>query len=267
MQGASYVFDNAWQEERRRLDAVEAGWDPVSVASLQTIGVQEGWSCLEVGAGGGSIASWLCDQVGADGRVVATDLDPRFLNVINAPNLEVRRHDIVRDAVETGSYDLVHARLLLEHLPEHETALDRMIDALRPGGWLLIEDFDHTSFLPDPASDATYLSLWEGCLRAFRALSASRGLDLAYGRRLLGLLQTRGLESTRAEGHAAMQPGGSPRSEMLSLSIAKMQEGLVSTGEVDAESLRQLTTMLRDPARLWMSQLMVTAIGRKSGRD
>src|SRR5690349_3881325 len=111
MQGASYVFDNAWQEERRRLDAVEAGWDPVSVASLQTIGVLEGWSCLEVGAGGGSIASWLCDRVGTDGRVVATDLDPRFLNAINAPNLEVRRHDIVRDAVEAGSYDLVHARL------------------------------------------------------------------------------------------------------------------------------------------------------------
>src|SRR4051812_45635908 len=117
----TYVFDNAWQEERRRLDAVEAGWDPITISNLQTIGVPSGWHCLEAGAGGGSIAAWLCDQVGPDGLVVATDLDPRFLTVIDAPNLDVRRHDIVRDPIEASSYDLVHARLLLEHLPEYET--------------------------------------------------------------------------------------------------------------------------------------------------
>ncbi len=263
MQQAAYVFDNAWQEERRRLDAVEAGWDLVSIANLQAIGVMKGWHCLEVGAGGGSIAVWLCNHVGTDGRVVATDLDPRFLTAIDAPNLEVRRHDIVQDPIEGDSYDLVHARLLLEHLPQNETALDRMIEALRPGGWLLVEDFDHASFLPDPASDATYQTLWDGLLRAFGTLSVGRGLDLAYGRRLLRLLQTRKLDCVRAEAHASMQTGGSPRSEMLALSIAKMQDGLLSTGEVDAESLQKLTMMLRLPEHRWMSQLMVSAVGQK----
>ena len=146
MQQPAYVFDNAWQKKRRRLDAVEAGWDPVSIAHLQTIGVPEGWRCLEVGAGGGSIAAWLCDRVGTGGSVVATDLDPRFLTAIDAPNQEVRQLDIVQDLIEADSFDLVHARLLLEHLPQHQTALDRMFDALRPGGWLLVEDFDHATF-------------------------------------------------------------------------------------------------------------------------
>jgi SAM-dependent methyltransferase len=263
MQASSYVFDNAWQEERRRLNAVEASWDPTTIRNLQPIGVGLGWHCLEVGAGGGSIAVWLCGRVGAMGRVVATDLDPRFLTPLAAANLEVRAHNIVRDSIEADAYDLVHARLLLEHLPEHEFALDRMIEALQPGGWLLVEDFDHASFLPDPSSDAQYLAHWAAFLRAFDALAARQGLDLAYGRRLHGLLQARGLDVVQADGHAAMQTGGSPRSEMLALSIAKMQNALISTGEVDAESLSQLTTMLRNPQHRWMSQLMVFAVARK----
>jgi len=210
------------------------------------------------------IAAWLADQVGNDGFVVATDLDPRFLTAIDAPNLEVRQHDIVQDPIEADSYDLVHARLVLEHLPQNDAALDHMINAVRPGGWLLVEDFDHASFLPDPASDALYLTAWSDFLRAFGILSVGRGLDLAYGRRLLGLLERRNLDSIRAEAHAAMQTGGSPRSEMLALSIAKMHDGLVSSGEVDGDSLGRLTTMLRMPEHRWMSQLMVSATGKKA---
>jgi len=59
--------------------------------------VGPGWHCLEVGGGGGSIASWLANRVLPDGRAVATDLDTRFLETLSIPNLEVRRHDIVTD--------------------------------------------------------------------------------------------------------------------------------------------------------------------------
>jgi chemotaxis methyl-accepting protein methylase len=71
--------------------------------------------------------------------VVATDIDPRFLDRIRSTNLETRKHDILRDDLEVGHYDLVHCRKLLQHLPEPEKALKRMADALRRGGWLLIE--------------------------------------------------------------------------------------------------------------------------------
>jgi ubiquinone/menaquinone biosynthesis C-methylase UbiE len=44
-----------------------------------TSGVDSGWRCLKVGAGGGSVAAWLCDRVGPSGSVLATDLDPVIL--------------------------------------------------------------------------------------------------------------------------------------------------------------------------------------------
>jgi len=96
--------------------------DPGTIHLLESLGVASGWRCLEVGGGGGSIASWLCQRVGPEGRVVATDLDTRFLNALDFPNLEVRQQNIVSDAVEAASFDLVHARSVLMHLPERQRA-------------------------------------------------------------------------------------------------------------------------------------------------
>jgi 2-polyprenyl-3-methyl-5-hydroxy-6-metoxy-1,4-benzoquinol methylase len=95
-----------------------------------------------VGAGGGSIAEWLAGQVGPDGRVLATDIDTRFLEQLShKKNVEVRRHDIVSDSLPERAFDLVHARLVLLHLPERDRVLGRMAAALKPGGWLLTEEF------------------------------------------------------------------------------------------------------------------------------
>jgi tRNA A58 N-methylase Trm61 len=102
--------------ELSRLTAQADILDPVTIRHLKTIGVAEGWKCLEVGAGAGSIAQWLTSRVGPTGKVVATDIDLRFLSRISAPNIEVRRHNILKDDLETGHYDLAHCRLLLMHL-------------------------------------------------------------------------------------------------------------------------------------------------------
>ena len=70
-----------------------------------------------------------------------------------APRVEVRRHDIARDDPPPGVFDLIHARLVLIWIPQRDEALRRMAGALRPGGWLLIEDFD-PSLQPAACIDA-----------------------------------------------------------------------------------------------------------------
>jgi trans-aconitate methyltransferase len=102
-----------------------------------------------VGAGGGSIARWLAERVGPTGIVVATDIDTRFLDGQELPNLEVRRHDITRDALERDRFDLVHVRAVLEHLPERDAILGHLVASLKPGGWLLAEDGQWDSSLPE----------------------------------------------------------------------------------------------------------------------
>ncbi|MGH3773082.1 MAG: class I SAM-dependent methyltransferase [Pseudonocardiaceae bacterium] len=98
------------------------------------IGITHGWSCLEVGAGIGSIARWLAQRVGRTGRVVATDLDTRFFEDAAGANLDVWRHDITRDSLPVTEFDLVHVRWLLDLLPDREASIEKLIAALKPGG-------------------------------------------------------------------------------------------------------------------------------------
>ena len=102
------------------------------------MGVGTRWKCLDIGAGGGSIAQWPCTQVGPHGSVLATDIDTRFLGALAEPNLEVRRHAISADDLPEATLDLVHTRLVLMHLPAREHVLARLMAALKPGGWLLL---------------------------------------------------------------------------------------------------------------------------------
>src|SRR5262244_4089208 len=100
-----YVLSQAADvPERERLALLEHNLDPLSQRRLAALGIQPGWRCLEVGAGHGSIARWLAAQVGPQGRVVATDLNPRFLTDLTLPNVEIRRHDIRTDPLEPHMY-------------------------------------------------------------------------------------------------------------------------------------------------------------------
>ncbi len=259
-----YVFDTAWQAERNRVTAIENIWDDNSRRNLLATGVSEGWRCLEVGAGGGSLAAWLATVVGPEGHVVATDTDTRFLDALGAPGVEARRHDIVADPIEAGAYDLVHTRLLLEHLPDSDIALDHMIEALKPGGRLVLEEFDHVSFLPDPESSPQAQATWQAWTDAFTLLAQSRGLDLAYGRRMATLLRRRGLEEVTCEGRTIVERGGVPGRDLLRLSMLSLRHALTATGAIDDRGVDALAALLDDPAFTWTSQIMVSATATKA---
>jgi len=187
-------------DQRRRLELLEARYDPLTFRRLDAVGVAPGWACLEVGAGAGSVARWLAARVGTTGHVVATDLDPRFLGGDLGAAVTVRRHDIRTDALEEAAFDLVHCRALLCHLNDPAAALTRMAAAVRPGGWLLVEDADYATF--DAACPNHPLSpAWAGAaLRLACSLAANGVIDPRFGRRLPALLSDLGLVDRGHEG-------------------------------------------------------------------
>jgi ubiquinone/menaquinone biosynthesis C-methylase UbiE len=85
----TYALENAWEQAGRRLALLEQHLDPMTQRRLLALGVSEGWQCLEVGGGRGSIARWLCRQVSTKGQVTATDIDIRFLQEIREDNCRV----------------------------------------------------------------------------------------------------------------------------------------------------------------------------------
>jgi Methyltransferase domain len=118
----SYLLDNQQTEAGERFDALARLLDPVTFRHLDQTGVTTGWRCWEVGAGGVSVPAWLTARVGPAGRVLATDIDTSWLPA-DLAGVEVRRHDIGSDPAPDGPFDLVHARLVLVHVPARAAGL------------------------------------------------------------------------------------------------------------------------------------------------
>jgi SAM-dependent methyltransferase len=260
MTTSTYVFDNAWQQGRARLAAVEELLDPGSIRHLSALELPAGARCLEVGAGGGSIAAWLCQYVGPTGSVVATDLDIRYLAAIEAPNLEARQHDIVRDELETSAFDLIHSRLVLEHLPDREPVLAKLVAALKPGGWLVVEAVDYVSGVP-----VSELGAEEHARSQSVRLSefGAAGLDAAYGRRLPASFRAAGLEAVDNEGRAWVMEGGSPAARWFRLSMEQVRGRLVGPNKLSDADVDRMLTLFDDPAWAAITPIIFTAWGRK----
>src|SRR5262245_59809463 len=95
----SYIFDNSSTAEYERLDLMSKILDPRPQASLSALGLKEGWNCLELGGGNGSMTEWLCEQVGASGGVTSVDINPKLIELVAAQrqNLTVRYADVRTD--------------------------------------------------------------------------------------------------------------------------------------------------------------------------
>jgi len=235
-----YLFDNALERNETRFHNLSALYNSQTIHCLEER-VEEGWSCLEVGGGGGSITSWLCARVGDTGRVLATHIEPRFLQALPFPNLEVWRHDISKEPLPTCEFDLVHARLVLIHPPERENALRRMVTALKLGGWIVIEESDEMSLLPDLAVNPGAVS--PGGRHAFQRVVTTAGVDLRHGRSLPQKLRSTGLVNIGAETSVFVWKARSAGTRVLKLSCEELREAstgwcLMSASEFEADMNR-----------------------------
>jgi SAM-dependent methyltransferase len=256
-----YTFDHGWDEERLRLRGLEIALDPGTREHLIRLGVGPGSRCLEIGAGGGAVACWLAERVAPDGVVVATDLETGFLEAEASqyPTLRVLQHDLMADDLPDG-FDFVHARYLVEWLPDKALALRRMVAALRPGGVLLDEEPDFVTIFETPESSA----LRHVMVAAMRYLESTCPIDNQYGRRLLDDLTAAGLADVEAEGRCAIVRGGSPpAANFLRLTIEKLREPLIAGGRVREAEIAEAVAALDDPSASIMFPLTVAAWGRR----
>jgi SAM-dependent methyltransferase len=264
---SGYIFDNAAEQPTaQRFGNLEILYDPRTIHFLEATGVGPGWRCLEVGGGSGSIAAWLADRVGDSGHVLVTDIDPRFLTALaeaGRPNVEVRRHDVAVDPLPEGAFDLIHARLVFVHVPAAPAALAKLAAALRPGGWLVIEDFDPTfidrAFSTAAPVDATVHNAYATLGKLLVARGAGEGWGRSLHRRFIEL----GLADVGMEGHLAIRQGGSPGARLDRANFVQVREAAIAAGLSTAEELDRMLTLLDDPAVAFSSPTMFTAWGRR----
>lgn len=258
-----YLLDNAQVEAGERFGAFAELFDPVTFRHLAGLGLGAGSRVWEVGAGGPSVPAGLADRVGPAGRVLATDIDTSWLGgLAEVPGCEVRTHDVVADPAPEGPFDLVHARLLLVHLPERSRVLASLVEALRPGGWLLVEEADPTlQPLVCPDQSGPEQELANRLKTGFRMLMAGRGVDLAYGRTLPRHLRAAGLVDVAAD---AFFPITGPACAVLErATVLQIRDRLLDAGLARADEIERHLEAV-DAGRLDLATSpLVSAWGRR----
>ena len=236
-------------------------FNPSTFRRIDALGIRPGWRCWEVGAGGPTVPAWLARRVVPGGYVLATDIDVAALQEATdvaalqeatdvaalpeatdvaalpeaaEPGFEVLRHDVAAERAPAAGFDLVHARLVVMHLADRGAALAAMTGALRPGGWLLLEDADlslQPLACPDEAGPAEQLAN-----KIRRASVGLRGDNLAFGRTLPRLLRGAGLAEVGADAYLPIAGPDSARLEQTMIERQRdrlLAAGLLTAAEID----------------------------------
>jgi len=244
MSESGYIFSNAWELAERRLEALEQEHDPTTKRRALVTGLQSGWRCLDVGAGRGSIVRWLSDVVGSSGHVSAVDIDTRFLHELSRSNVEVHRLDVVNDALPIAQFDFVHTRLLLMHLPARNEVLQKLVSALRPGGWILCEE--HDIFPIIGAATGIYKDAWLSFARGMVAA----GVNPTWVRTLPSSLEQLGLLNIMTDVRVPFFRGGSHEAQFWKLTWMQSKDKVVASGA--SRDVIDSALVLFDDPTVWL---------------
>jgi ubiquinone/menaquinone biosynthesis C-methylase UbiE len=225
-----------------------------------------GGRALDLGCGVLGVLPFLADLVGSErtaGTVVGVDADPTMLQHARQ-ECTVRGIDgvdlIEADAADTGlpaeSFDVVHIRLLLVNVANPAEILREAVRLLRPGGLLLIQEFDLHNWRCEPPNPV-FTELY----RLLVAVWQHRGFDPFIGRRAPGLLAGFGLCGIGAHGHSGIDGHADPYRRLLVDVARRVAPHLVTLGMCEPDRLDALITaadsLLADPANVVIRPLLV----------
>jgi SAM-dependent methyltransferase len=157
--------------------------------------LRPGISLLDVGCGPGTLTADLAMRV-APGEVLAIDISAEVIaeaeahaRTAGATNLSFRVGDFRSAGLATGSFDVVHAHQVLQHLRDPVGALKEMRRLVRRGGVVAARDGDYSAMVWSPPD--TRLDRWR---EIYLAVTRHNGAEADAGRRLLGWAREAGFQ-------------------------------------------------------------------------
>jgi SAM-dependent methyltransferase len=255
-----YGFDNTSPEGGHQLQYLADILDPHSISVLSTAGIKPGMRCLDIGPGAGTITHWLADQVGPDGHVTAIDINPVLRG---GPNITVQRGDIRTSEFEPDSFDLIHARLVLMHLPERREVLTRLASLLRPGAVIVLSEWDCT-YMDLVRNSPTYSAreLHETFQTTLINILAARGMSTTWGTEAHPAMLACGLTDVTTFSDARTYNGGTGICQLHHSNSHQLHSELLALGMTQGQ-LTQWREALQDPRLVLSSYLMHTTTGRR----
>ena len=256
---SKYVWQHAIEGEADRLRMMSDLLDADSRYHLARLSLPEECHSLEIGAGNGSLSQWIAAELTPGGHVIATDVAPELMDGIETANLEVRALDVVEDGLPQNGYDLVLLRALLHHLPTRMNVIEAMAKALKPGGWVFIQEPDfYPTIVAEPSEAADF---W----RAFLDWSKTRDIDYFIGRKVAPKFQQLGLRNISAVGHTHLYTGGSLFARWWQLSLEVAADTMLREGAVTRDQLDRFMALYDDEEHWTMTIAFTVTCAQRAG--
>lgn len=251
--------------ELERLELQSRVWEASGRRLLDEIGGGRGTRVLDVGCG---VLGWLrilSEWVGPDGEVTGIDIDEsmlsaadRFVTDEGLGNVGLAKDDLFSSELEPSSFDLVHARYEICPLGRADEQMGTYLRLARPGGTIVLEDPDWSSWHFNPPAQAL-----ERLIALIEEAFLASGGDWQAGRKHLHLLDKFGIEGNVRAEVLALPPGHPYLRLPLQLATA-LEERLLSL--VSANVLGQLRldgeSELAEPGRWGTTFTLLQCWGR-----
>jgi ubiquinone/menaquinone biosynthesis C-methylase UbiE len=242
------------EEGFRRLRTLASLRLPDTRALFDRVGVRAGWTCADLGSGSGDITADLSRRVGPMGTVAGYDMDAtkvelarRLADEEGLANIRFEVADL-RTWAAGPEYDLVYCGLVLQHLRDPSDLILRMWAAVRPGGYLVVEDADFDGLFCYPPSDAFDFYAQQYC-----AVLSSQGGDPHLGRKLYSLFLEAGIgrPEVKLVQRADTAESGKAMSAWTLAATAEaiLDQNLATSDDIDS-ALAQLRAYVSDPGTL-----------------
>lgn len=228
-----------------RLDVLARVHGPHTVELLDRVGVPVGARCLDVGCGGGHVSRELARRAGTSGSVVAIDMDATVLErgradaaAAGIDTIEFRCGDAA--TIDGTPSDLAYARFLLCHVGDPVGVLASMLEALRPGGVVILEDTDFTACVSYPPCPA-----YERWVALYRETVRRRGGNADIGPMLPSMLFDAGVKDVGVAMHQPCALDGDVKL-MSPLTLDRIGESVVTEGVATAAEVAEIGAELAE---------------------
>jgi SAM-dependent methyltransferase len=257
-------------EEKERLQLQARTWQPETEHLLDQIGLRSGWACLDIGCGAMGILGPLSRRVGPSGRVSGLEMDGKLLAAAEQyvfdeglTNVTLRQGDAYQSGFSPDSFDLVHERFVMPHVADPPAVLQEMIRLARPGGYVVVQEPDHSSWNLWPYSEK-----WPPLLSLLESALALRG-DINIGRRIFALARDAGLEDVCIRAGLVALQDSHPYMKMPMVAAAAMRSHMLAAelttkAELD-DLLADFDRRVSDPETTMITFTTTQVWGRKPG--
>ncbi|MGC0416420.1 class I SAM-dependent methyltransferase [Embleya sp. AB8] len=247
-----------------QLETLQRLLDPATRMVLDSLDNPAGQEWLEIGYGLGSIARELSRRIGSTGVVHATDLNERPVSApIDGAPIRTFPLDLRTDELPPRPYLGIHGRLVLLHIAERREILPRLVDALEPGGVLVLEDWycpepPRVLSCADPADEKIFTEVVAGILGVLRG----RGADLEWAAATKDAFTEVGLTDVRVTRTDADCAGPGLAHRLYACNARQLRGRLAESGLTD-EVLDRFQQIALQPDLVTTGWRLIATVGTK----